>query len=304
MGTRLLIVVWHNVEGTWCYPSKPGAGVAGLARQLKRLKQIATVVPLEPALSALDAGEPLPPRAVALTFDDGYQDNLDLAVPLLKHLGLPSTFFLVPGLLSKEVRPWWEVLAWAFARARNRNLSWEGKALPTQGRLQHRSFLWIAERLKTLDRTGREQKVDELLDRLEPEGAPNEERLFLDWNGGQELVRRGFSVGSHSTYHAILSREAPEEQLRDLVMSRQRLETELDVPIRLLAYPNGTRADYDQATIRAAAQAGYRDATGAHTGLNDRATPRLARSRFVLEPQRSYPNILVRRVMSKLVPAR
>jgi peptidoglycan/xylan/chitin deacetylase (PgdA/CDA1 family) len=303
MASRLLVVVWHNVEGTWCYPSRPGAGVSGFARQLGRLKRVATVVPLAPALSALSAGEPLPPRAVALTFDDGYRDNLELAVPLLERLGLPCTFFLVPGLLSREVCPWWEVLAWGFARASSRTVPWEGSVLPTEGRWGRRSFLAVAERLKASDRATRDRRVGELLELLQPEGTPDEERLFLDWDGARELVRRGFSVGSHSMHHAILSREAPEEQLRDLVTSRQRLEAELDVHIRLLAYPNGTPADYDAATVAAAKQAGYWHAVGAHSGLNVRSTPVYARSRFVLEPQRSFSEILVRRVVANVARA-
>jgi peptidoglycan/xylan/chitin deacetylase (PgdA/CDA1 family) len=304
VASRLLVLVWHNVEGTWCYPSRAGAGVGGFARQLQRLRRLATVVPLEPALGALGAGEPLPPRAVALTFDDGYRDNLELAVPLLERLGLPCTFFLVPGLLSWEVRPWWEVLAWAFARAGRRTVPWEGKVLPTGSRWGHRSFLTVAERLKASDRATRERQTGELVELLEPEGTLNEGRLFLDWDGARELVRRGFEVGSHSMYHAILSREAPEEQLRDLAASRRRLEAELQVPIRLLAYPNGTRADYDAVTVAAAERAGYRHALGAHAGLNRRSTPGYAHSRLVLQPQWSFSEILVRRVGSKLSPAR
>jgi peptidoglycan/xylan/chitin deacetylase (PgdA/CDA1 family) len=300
MASRLLVLAWHNVEGTWCYPSQTRAGVGGFARQLHRLRRLATVVPLEPALSALSAGEPLPPRAVALTFDDGYRDNLELAVPLLERLGLPCTFFLVPGLLSREVRPWWEVLAWAFAHAGNRTVSWEGRVLQTGDRWGHRSFLTVAEPLKALDRATREQRIGELLELLEPEGTLDEERLFLDWDGARELVRRGFAVGSHSTYHAILSREAPEEQLRDLVASRRRLEAELQVPIRLLAYPNGTQADYSAVTVAAAERAGYRHALGAHAGLNRRSTAGYEHPRLVLQTQRSFSEILVRRVGSKL----
>src|SRR5688572_9588150 len=98
-GSRLLVYAWHNVEGTYCFPNAPGRGVRQLRRQLELLRRVATVVPLEESLRALAAGDQLPPRAVALSFDDGYRDNLDLAVPLLERLDLPATFFLVPGML-------------------------------------------------------------------------------------------------------------------------------------------------------------------------------------------------------------
>jgi peptidoglycan/xylan/chitin deacetylase (PgdA/CDA1 family) len=294
--------MWHNVEGTWCYPSPRGAGRWGLKGQLRRLQQLATVVPLQGALEALAGGRPLPARAVAITFDDGYRDNVDCAAPLLEDLGIPATFFLVPGLLSGDVRPWWEILAWGFARARPAVVSWDGRVLPTRGRQGLRSFRWLSERLKLLDRTTREAQVDELLDALRPEGRAGEDRLFLDWDGARELVRRGFTIGSHSMRHAILSREDPREQVIDLIGARRQLEAELDVPVNLLAYPNGTKADYDAHTIRAAAQAGHTHALGAHAGVSGPSTPPYAHPRFFMEPDRGFPDILVRRIALRLTP--
>jgi peptidoglycan/xylan/chitin deacetylase (PgdA/CDA1 family) len=300
MGDRLIVLMWHNVEGTWCYPSAPGAGTRGLAQQMRQLKRLASVVPLEDALEALAAERPLPPRTVAITFDDGYRDNLDLAAPLLQDLGLPATFFLVPGLLSQDVRPWWEIIARGFALARPAVVKWNGRALPTRGRRGRRAFLWLAEHLKVLDLTTREERVDELLHVLQPEGNGGGDRLFLDWDGARELVRRGFSVGSHSMRHAILSREDPQEQFRDLMSSRRQLEAELDVPVNLLAYPNGTRSDYDANTIRAAARAGHTHALGAHAGVNRPSTPPYAHPRLAVEPGRPFVEVLLRRISSRL----
>jgi peptidoglycan/xylan/chitin deacetylase (PgdA/CDA1 family) len=304
VGERLVVLAWHNVEGTWHYPVPAGAGVRGLAHQLTRLKDLATVVPLAPAMEALRAGRPLPPRAVALTFDDGYEDNLRLAVPLLEELRLPATFFLVPGLLSGDVRAWWEVLAWGFARSTRATVQWDGRVLPTRGRAGRGSLCWIMEALKGCDQAARQRQLATLLHLLEPDGKPNDRSLFLDWDGARELARRGFSVGSHSLCHPILSQESADEQLRDLVTSRRQLEAELGVPMELLAYPNGTRADYNADTIHAAQQAGHTCAFAAHAGINSPNTPPYAAPRLVMEPQRGFSQTLARRVIAKATPAR
>src|SRR4051812_23337545 len=102
--SQLLVLCYHNVDPTWSFPARRRAGRLGLERQLRLLKRLATVVPLETAVGALAEGRSLPPRAVALTFDDGYRDNLTVAVPMLQQLELPATFFLVPGLLD-NVKP-------------------------------------------------------------------------------------------------------------------------------------------------------------------------------------------------------
>jgi peptidoglycan/xylan/chitin deacetylase (PgdA/CDA1 family) len=300
MSDRLLILAWHNVEGTWHYPAPPGAGTRGLARQLRRLKALATVVPLAPAMEALATGRPLPRRAVALTFDDGYRDNLDIAVPLLEELGLPATFFLVPGLLSRETRAWWEVLGWAFLRSARSTVQWDGHVLQTRGRAGRAWFTWVAEQLKTHDRAARDRLLLELLELLEPEGEPGDGDLFLDWDGARELVRRGFSVGSHSMHHVILSRETAEDQVRDLIGSRRRLEAELGVSMELLAYPNGTRADYDTNTIDAARRAGHLFAFAIHAGIVSNTTPPYAAPRFAMEPQLGFSGIVARRVRGRL----
>jgi peptidoglycan/xylan/chitin deacetylase (PgdA/CDA1 family)/CelD/BcsL family acetyltransferase involved in cellulose biosynthesis len=299
MTDRLLIVAWHNVERTWNYPAAPGAGAAGFEHQLRRLQRLGTIVPLARSLRQLATGQPLPPRAIALTFDDGYRDNLEVGAPVLERLGLPATFFLVPGILDGTVSPWWETVAWGMGNATRTSLDWEGQALPVGGRAGGRTLELVTERLKEQDQAARGRAVAELLERLEPVGEPGHRRLFLDWDGARELLARGFEVGAHSMDHAILARETPAAQLTDLVESRRRLEDELGVAVEVLAYPNGSRADYDAATVEAARRAGYSHGLTARSGWNSRATPLFEIRRVVLEPQRGFADIGAQRVGRK-----
>jgi peptidoglycan/xylan/chitin deacetylase (PgdA/CDA1 family) len=300
MGGSLLVLLWHSVDRTWAYPCEPGQGIRGLGHQLWWLQQVGTVVPLEPSLQALAAGQRLPPRAVALTFDDGYRDHLELAVPLLERHGMPATFFLVPGLLSREVHAWWEVLAWALARSRKSTVRWAGEDLPTRGIHGHRSFQRMLPTLRTQPRALTEQVVDELVDRLEPEGEPGDQDLFLDWDGARQLIRRGFTVGSHSMYHASLRYEPVDEQLEDLVQSRRQLEAGLGIDPRLLAYPYGQLAHYSAETIESAALAGYTYAVTVSAGLTRRSTPRHEIPRFALEPHLGFGATVLLRVKGRL----
>lgn len=274
MRDRLTILCWHNVEGSWCFPSPPGTGLRGLERQLRLLRRVADVVSLPDALGAMAAGRRISPRSVALTFDDGYRDQLDLAVPLLERLGLPATFFLVPRLLSGAMSAWWEVAGWAFTATRRTRLSWEAADLELASpQLRRDAFEAVAERLKRRDRLARETAVEELVALLDPAGTPPGAELFLDWASAGALQRGGFSVGSHSLSHAILSQESPAEQQRDLRESRRLLQEGFATPVELLAYPNGTAQDYSAATVAAAAAAGYTHALTMRSGVH---TPQAA----------------------------
>jgi peptidoglycan/xylan/chitin deacetylase (PgdA/CDA1 family) len=294
MSRRLLVLGWHNVEPTWCFPARPGAGRRGLERQLAFLARFANVVPLGDALRTLDQGGSLPPRAVAITLDDGYRDQLDLAVPILERLGLPATFFLVPGLLGGTARPWWESLGWVFGRATTDVVVWEGATIGLRGDAERRASLdTVGELLKRRDRLARDEAVEELTDRCRPAGSLADRVVFMSWDGARELARRGFAIASHSQNHAILAEESEAEQRHDLALSRRQLEQELDVPVDLLAYPNGLRPDYDQTTVAAARAAGYAHAVTTIAGWNRPTTPAFEVRRFIMQPERGVAGLSI-----------
>ena len=291
---QLLVLGYHNVDSTWRYPARRGEGIKALARQLEVLRRIAHIVPLETALRTLAEGGTLPPRAVALTFDDGYRDNLTQGVPLLARLGIPATVYLVPGFLTGEVHAWWERLAWAFSRARAPYVEFGGTRHDLSGPAERAVVLEAVEAaLKTRNHDARSAAVEELVGALEPEGSYRPEELFLDWAGARELARAGIAIGSHTMRHAILAREEEQAQRTDLADSRRLLESELQVPVETLAYPNGQAGDYDATTIGAAREAGYSHAVTTWGLTNSAATPVYEISRKMATPDRSPARLAV-----------
>lgn len=271
---RLSILGYHNVESTWRYPAAPGAGIRTLGRQLRFLKRAANIVALDSALDALQAGRPLPPRAVAITFDDGYRDNLTLAVPLLEHLRIPATIFLVPGFLSDHEHAWWERLGWAVRRSRAGALDFDGRRLDlSTGADRHAALAVVEEAVKRLDHTARQAAVECVVAALEPAGTYHHDALFMDWHGACGMVRAGISIGSHTMRHAILARESERVQHEELSRSRTLLESELQTAVRTLAYPNGQPGDHDAVTVAAAREAGYSHAFVARGCTSCATTP-------------------------------
>ena len=126
----------------------------------------------------------------------------------------------------------------------------------------------------------------ELVDQLEPVRPCSTADLFLDWDGAQELVTRGFSVGSHTWHHGVLSRETAAEQHQELARARTDLQDRLQVSADLLAYPNGGPLDFDGHSIAAARAVGHTGACTTTARSVTAQTPPFALHRYVVSPRR------------------
>jgi len=256
-----------------------------MAKQFRFLRRYANVVDLADAVSALRAGRRLPPRAVAITFDDGYRDNLDIAIPILEEYGLPATFFLVPDFLSGELTPWWERLAWAVQNTKRTTVRFGEDDLDLTGDASGPTYVRICEEVKRRTQEQRLATIDTLVDELAPAGAFDASKLMLDWDGAAAIVRRGFAIGSHSMDHCILANESIEAQYSNLSTSRQLLADTLDTNVRLLAYPNGTERDFTGHTIAASTEAGFEHAVTTIDGWNEPTAIPFELRRFVVYPE-------------------
>jgi len=291
LGARLLVVCYHNVAPTWCWPDPPGHGLDGLVAQVRLLRRMGTIVRLGAYLADLAAGRRVPRRPIALTFDDGYRDNLRDAVPALERMGVPASFYLVPGLLDRTTAAWWEVLPWAVRNARAPHVDVEEGRI-VAGDVAQPALAAFVARVKRADRITRERLVADVAEAFDPEGDPGMDRLFMDWDEARDLAAR-MEVGAHTSSHAILARETPAAQREDLAATRRRLQDELGVPAEVLAYPNGQPGDQDGHTLAAAAAAGYAAAVTTVTGVNAQADDRLLLRRVVLDPARGAAGLKI-----------
>jgi peptidoglycan/xylan/chitin deacetylase (PgdA/CDA1 family) len=222
---------------------------------------------------------------VALTFDDGYRDNLTLAVPTLQRLGIPATVFLVPGILDGAVDPWWERLAWALSRATAERVRFEDLDLDLSSREKRVTAVESVEAvLRSRSEAARTAAVAELVAMLAPEGSYRADELFMRWDEAKALLARGIEVGSHTMRHAIMAREDATSQLEDLRESKERLEAGLQTPITSLAYPNGQRGDYDAVTKTGASDAGFECAVTTWGVSNHRCMDPLEARRRIIAP--------------------
>lgn len=281
-----LIVTYHRVleQPDAYYPD--GMPVPVFTEQLGLFRRRCSVLPLGEILAHVEAGRPLPRRCVALTFDDGYQDLHRLAWPLLKQARLPATLFVAvqapergllwPELMKEAVRHTTK------ARVELETLKgtgpWAFELASQSDRL--RAVGYLQARLKRLPNDVKERTLQELVWKLFglPAEAFRVEDLMLSWEQLTALASDGIEIGAHTMSHPILTRVPEQEAVREIAMSRKRLEERLGIPVRHFAYPNGRAPDVSVGIRGLVEAAGFRSACTALLGIN-----RPVEDRFLLK---------------------
>lgn len=239
---RLSILIFHRVvpEPDPMRPGEPDA--ARFTWQMEWVGSLFRVLPLGEAVARLRAGT-LPARAACITFDDGYADNHEIALPILRRLGLPATFFIATGFLNGG-RMFNDTVIEMLRQAP------EGELDLTAEELGHHRIASVGDRLAAVGAILRRIKYATLeqrrdwLDRLAarlPSDLPDD--LMMQDRQVIDLVRQGMEVGAHTVNHPILSREPPSRVRNEIAESSATLARLTGTAIRLFAYPNGRLGD-------------------------------------------------------------
>jgi peptidoglycan/xylan/chitin deacetylase (PgdA/CDA1 family) len=234
---RALVLLYHRVAPREA-PDPYGQAVAPetFASHLEHLRRAYHVEALDRLVGQLPEGLHRD-GTVAVSFDDGYADNLTRAYPIAAEQAVPMTVFVTVQPVLDRAPFWWDDLV---------------SRLGTP--LDRRRYVALHDRLRQLPDDERRGRLDALgpASEVDPEARP------LTVTELQELTALpGVAVGAHTLTHPVLASLPPDGQLRELQDSRVRLEGLVGRPVELLAYPFGKRHDISRQTRRLARSAGY-----------------------------------------------
>ncbi len=276
---NLQILTYHRVSDR---PDSflPAISVDAFRRQMNCLAERFEVLALDDAVEALAVGD-IPENAVVITFDDGYRDNLEHALPVLSELGLTATVFLVTGFIGTHRMLWHDRVFRALRQTREARLrgfvpGYEVLSFASPEE-RERSEDRILTFLKSLEPEFRDERVAALERTLRiAEPSTIGPRLMLDWDEVRQMQRAGISFGSHTVTHPILSRLHRDDVVREIEDSKVTIERETGLPVTAFAYPNGKRGDFGPEIQEFVRAAGYRCALttifGANSPAKDGAT--------------------------------
>jgi peptidoglycan/xylan/chitin deacetylase (PgdA/CDA1 family) len=281
--SRLPILIFHRVH-LQRDPLFPGEVTADeFSAICGWLREWFQPLPLEEAVQRLAQGR-LPAAPVAITFDDGYADNHDVALPILRRHGLSATFFIATGFLDGG-RMWNDTIIEAVRRTRKPLLEFSGTAAESIGSLptatdaeRHRAAVALIRACKHLPGPERAQWVDAVAERAE---ASLPDDLMMTRDQVRALHRAGMGIGGHTVNHPILARQDRAGARAEIEQGRQELASITQSPINLFAYPNGQPGvDYGPEAVEIVRELGFTAAVSTAWGAARKKNDALQLPRF------------------------
>jgi peptidoglycan/xylan/chitin deacetylase (PgdA/CDA1 family) len=280
---RILILYLHSVvnlqETSW-QPLRKPFSIDLLRRQLEIISRHYTWLTLDDAVEMLSGRKPIVPNGVVLTFDDGYRNNMTVALPVLERHSIKPVFYVATGLLNNRTPYWFERLDYAIQQLQ----------APTQVRLRGRAYHFAPGDRDALRETYAELRqaakmhfdndwefyafFHSVSDRLEKAsgkslaaiqaGDPCSESLSDEDLRSLTATGRA-TVGSHTVDHLRLDtvdEKVCADQLRE---SKSYIEEITGTTCRHFCYPNG---NWNRQVADAVRGAGYDSAVTTAEGFN------------------------------------
>jgi peptidoglycan/xylan/chitin deacetylase (PgdA/CDA1 family) len=273
----LMIVNYHRIgdpTGSMLDDGVFDATPEAFEAQIRYLRDHFEIVGLDDLLAtALNAFDLRRPSAM-VTFDDGYCDNSQIALPILGRLGVTATFFLPTQYIGQNRLPWWDRIAYVVKATKEIQVVLDYPAplaidFGQTGRLNAiRVLLRLYKNSREIDEDRFFQHLHDRTQVSLPQSLASD--LFMSWDDVRQLLAEGMSVGSHTHSHSLLSQLSDTRVSEEFTFSKQMLEDELGQSITAIAYPVGGTSECSNRIKYLAREAGYRVGFSYGGGVNYR----------------------------------
>lgn len=237
---------------------------ASFERHMETLARNFSPVTIAEVAQFANSGRPLPARAVAVTFDDGFADNYEVALPILSRYGIPATFYIMVDAVANGSLPWYCRLRFAFNTTRRPD--WidvsTNRTYPLQTPEQRMLALTAAwENAARMTGTLQHDFVSGVEKSLEVEPVHSPHGFMLNWDQVRALRKAGHIIGAHTLSHPNLAQVSLPEARSEIVGSKNRIEAEMGEPVEHFSYPHpALNPQWSGETLGITREAGFQSA--------------------------------------------
>jgi peptidoglycan/xylan/chitin deacetylase (PgdA/CDA1 family) len=240
----LRVLTYHRIDEPtrrpWLDPGLISATPKDFGKQMKYLAMHCHLLTLNDVLAAAKSRnkKDLPPRAVLVTFDDGYCDFEEQAWPILKRYGIPATLFIPTAYPDHpEQTFWWDDLYHALRSTHHKDLETPIGAVSLSDAVsRNQAYQSLKNYIKTLEHAEAILRVRNLRHDL---GAPPSTNCILGWDSLRKMSQDGLILGAHTRTHPLLNRISLDEARKEAIGSFEDLKREIGFALPIFAYPSG-----------------------------------------------------------------
>jgi peptidoglycan/xylan/chitin deacetylase (PgdA/CDA1 family) len=266
---RLTVLLYHRVAEVDAIgdldPDLVDATPADFDQQMAMLARYFTPVSIDQVVAARH-GAQLPPNAAIVTFDDGYRDNYQNAVPILKRHGMSAVFFVSTDYVTERRMFWWEIIRIVVRRCTRREITLQypfASAFPlTSDAERSAAIKGVVRIVKSSYGMDLPRFMEDLYRGCGAAWTPEEDRReadrsILNWDEVRAIKEAGMDVQSHTRSHRVLATLPDEAVNEELGGARRELEARINAPVRTIAYPVGKSIAGEPRLRDALVKAGY-----------------------------------------------
>jgi peptidoglycan/xylan/chitin deacetylase (PgdA/CDA1 family) len=238
--------------------------------QMEMLARDYHPVSLDEVVDGLNSRKGLPSRSVVVTFDDGYTDNSEVAMPILNHFGIPATFYVTVDCVDQRKLPWPSRLRFAFRKTKlqawtdSRGNSWHLEGSDSR----ERAYLASCDDCCQLSGRVQEDFVRRIEEQLQASAPGDLGSLMMSYDQIRSLARHGHIVGSHTMTHPNMAYIPEQDAKAELAESKQHLERELKATIKHFSYPcPAMTPHWNEKTVAQSRSVGYDSAVTTNGGV-------------------------------------
>ncbi len=269
-----VILMYHSVRDE---PQRAARTLGGISHstqvfrgQMELIARKYSPVSLGDVLRFVREEKDLPVRPVAVTFDDGYADNHEVAMPILNHVGVPAAFYVTVDCVENKKPPWPARLRYAFHETTKMiwretgSQTWELKTAAQR----ESAYLKACDECCQLSGDAQERFVAGIEMELSPAIPETDRPRMMTWDHVRALAKAGHLMGSHTMTHPNMAYLGEQDLRREFAESKRKLEEVLNSPVIHFSYPcPALSPHWTERTVEMSRQIAYQTAVTADGGL-------------------------------------
>ena len=259
-------------------------------RHVETLARKFSPVTIDDVAEFARSGRRLPPRAVAVTFDDGFADNYEVALPILSRYGVPATFYIMVDAVENGTLPWYCRIRFAFNTTKKTEWTYPetGQIYKLGSPEERRAAMPVAwDRGAALAGAEQQAFVEEVESALEidPLSSKAKHGLMMDWEQVRGLQKAGHTIGGHTLSHPNVAQVSEGAARSEILGCKQRLEEKLGTPVKDFSYPHpALNPHWSSQTLEITQEAGFKSAVLTTYGAVRAGDDSLAMKRMYTPP--------------------